>query len=398
MAFVVAGRFYLASPKSAFSLPNTRAANVCGQKTNAGKVPVFFGVPLSPLSQRRQSRVSFHSSKIVSQETSSLVQDTTTLGSLTVPSLGIGIWAWGDRLYWGYNPAQDQELKNAYRACLDAGLNMFDTAEVYGPGRSEELLGDFAQTESGFDADGKKREIIVLTKFAALPWRVGPASVVCACKDSLKRLRADSMALYQQHWPGVWQNDEYLDGLAEVVNKGLAKEVGVSNFNVKRTKAAVERLKSKGVTLASNQVQFSLLYRDPELNGLLDTCGELGIKLIAYSPIAQGLLTGRYNENNLPTGPRARLYTPEKLRSIKPLIETLREIGAQYGGKTPGQVALNWIICKGALPIPGAKNTAQVSELAGALGWRLSASDIAALDSESRRVQGNIPGMPLANL
>jgi len=314
--------------------------------------------------------------------------------------MGVGVWAWGDPVYWGYGGSFGKnDVKATYKASLDAGLNMFDTAEIYGNGASESLLGEFGLSERGFDADGNKRPVIVLSKFATFPWRIGPGSVVCACKESLKRLQLDTMDLYQIHFPGVWQNDEYVEGLADVVDQGLAKEVGVSNFTEKRLRAAHARLKARGVKLASNQVQYSLLYRKPELNGLLKACEELDVKLIAYSPISQGLLTGKYTADSpTPSGPRAFIYNQNTFTKLQPLIATLREIGNAYGGKTPAQVSLNWLICKGAVPIPGAKNVKQVQELAGAIGWRLDDGDVKDIEEAADKSGVSAFGAPFENM
>uniref|UniRef100_A0A2P2L7Z6 Aldo/keto reductase family protein n=1 Tax=Rhizophora mucronata TaxID=61149 RepID=A0A2P2L7Z6_RHIMU len=122
----------------------------------------------------------------------------------------------------------------------------------------------------------------------ALPWRLGRQSVLTALKDSLCRLGLSSVELYQLHWPGVWGNEGYIDGLGDAVEQGLVKAVGVSNYSEGRLRDAYERLKKRGVPLASNQVNYSLIYRAPEENGVKAACDELGITLIAYSPIAQG--------------------------------------------------------------------------------------------------------------
>src|SRR5581483_3372729 len=145
-------------------------------------------------------------------------------------------------------------------------------------------------------------------------------------------------------------------------------------------------LAKRGIALASNQVEYSLLARAPERNGLLKLCHELHVTLIVYSPLAMGLLTGKYTPDNPPRGMRARWYKPPYLAQIQPLLTLLREIGQAQGGRTPSQVALNWLICKGALPIPGAKNVRQVQDNAGALGWRLTDDQVAALDAAAERL------------
>jgi aryl-alcohol dehydrogenase-like predicted oxidoreductase len=144
-------------------------------------------------------------------------------------------------------------------------------------------------------------------------------------------------------------------------------------------------LSKRGVPLASNQVNYSLLNRNVEKNGLLKACKELGVTLIAYSPIAKGVLTGKYTTEITPPGMRENSYDKERLTQVQPLIRLMREIGQAHNDKSPPQVALNWLICKGAVPIPGAKNGHQAHENAGALGWRLTDEEVTALDETSSK-------------
>jgi aryl-alcohol dehydrogenase-like predicted oxidoreductase len=174
--------------------------------------------------------------------------------------------------------------------------------------------------------------------------------------------------------------ETWAEALADAVGLGLARAVGVSNYSADQMRRTHAVLARRGVPLASNQVEFSLLQRRPERDGLLRTCQELGVQLIAYSPLAKGLLGGRYTRRRPPSLAR-RLSLPRGAwRRLPPLLALVREIGLEQGGKTPAQVALNWLLCKGALPIPGARNASQVEENAGALGWRLTDAQVAALD------------------
>jgi aryl-alcohol dehydrogenase-like predicted oxidoreductase len=135
--------------------------------------------------------------------------------------------------------------------------------------------------------------------------------------------------------------------------------------------------------LASNQVEYNLLNRKVERNGVLNRCRELGVTLIAYSPLAKGMLTGKYSPEIRPPGLRRRLFHPTDLAAMQPLIGLLRELGSAHEARTPAQVALNWLLCKGVVPIPGAKNARQAADNAAALGWRLSATELVALDSQA---------------
>jgi aryl-alcohol dehydrogenase-like predicted oxidoreductase len=211
-----------------------------------------------------------------------------------------------------------------------------------------------------------------------------------ALRDSLNRLDLSQVDLYQIHWPYTPVSVEtWMEALADAVEVGLTRAVGVSNFSPSQTVRAHAVLARRGVPLASNQVEYSLLERKPETGGLINVCRDLGVTVIAYSPIAKGMLTGKYTADNVPSGMRRRMYSRKLLVRIQPLIDVLREIGQAHGDKTPSQVSLNWLICKGAVPIPGAKNLRQAQENFGALGWRLTDEEMARLDETSKRVMSN---------
>ena len=147
------------------------------------------------------------------------------------------------------------------------------------------------------------------------------------------------------------------------------------------------RLHAHNIPLASNQVHYSLLNRGVEKNGLLARCAELGVRLISYSPLEMGLLTGKYSPENPPPGNRALRYLT-LISKIGPLLKLMTEIGQDHGGKSSGQVALNWTIRKNTLPIPGAKNAEQALQNAGALGWELSDEEMVSLDAASDAILG----------
>lgn len=324
------------------------------------------------------------------------VDDRVKLGKsdVEVSAMGIGAWSWGDRSgYWGYGSGYDKsDTLRAYEAAINRGIDFVDTAEVYGFGLSEEFLGEYMKQT--------RTSPVVATKFAPLPWRFGAGDVVAAAEASLKRLQLEKMGLYMIHWPGfglnAFSNDAYVEGLARCKTEGLADAVGVSNFSSSRLRTAFDQLAAKGVVLASNQIQFSLMYRTPETNGVLEVCREKGITPVAYSPLAQGILTGKYTQSNRPTGPRSATFSDSRLRSVEPLISLMRDVGSAHSGRTLTQVALNWCICKGTIPIPGAKNVDQVAEIAGALGWRLTPQEVAALDAASSRTEPFM-GAPFEN-
>lgn len=315
--------------------------------------------------------------------------------------MGIGTDSWGEKML-GYGKRYDADsLYQAYRACLDAGLNFFDTAEGYGGGASESLIGAFRRRDG--------RDIVVATKFDnPLPFawsrrRGKPEFVTAALDASLKRLGLERIDLYQVHFPLPAEAlDEYVDLLAAQVKAGKVRAVGVSNFGAALMKQAYTSLRRHGIPLASNQVCYNLLYRHPEENGVLDACRECGVALIAYTPLATGILTGKYRRNaakptlvqrlylrfiqidpfnewtNRPPLIRRVLSKPRTLRfgTLEPLFQCMQEI-ADAHGKSVGQVALSWLLTADpcVIPIPGPKNVRQARENAGALDWRLSAAE-----------------------
>ena len=296
---------------------------------------------------------------------------------------GIGTWAWGDRLFWGYGRSyQANDCREAFNYSLSAGITFFDTAEVYGQGQSESLLGEFLKTTS--------QPVKIATKFMPFPWRLSKAALMKALRNSLKRLGVEKIDLYQIHMPYPFLTVEtWMDALAEAYHSGLIIAAGVSNYDRGQTQRAYDELTRQGVNLASNQVEYHLLNRKIERNGLMDLCNGLGVAIIAYSPLAQGILSGKYTPENTPPGVRGARYNRKYLAKVQPLIVELKRAGADHAGKTPAQVALNWVMCKGAIPIPGVKNLNQAEQDAGCLGWRLTEEEVHRLDEISDQVGRN---------
>ena len=313
------------------------------------------------------------------------MEDPISLGKtdIRISPIGLGTWQWGDRAMWSYGITHtDRDIHEAFRKSIEGGIDFFDTAELYGKGRSEVLLGECLREMA---PAGSGVPVVVATKFAPLPFRLRKGALTGALRRSLARLGLARVDLYQVHFPfslvpvAVWA-----DALADAVGAGLTRSVGVSNYNAAQMRQAHEVLSRRGIPLASNQVEYHLLKRKVERDGVVQTCRELGVALIAYSPLAKGLLTGKYTAENRPPGLRKYMARSGKLSSIQPLLGLMREVGQAHEGKSPAQVALNWLVCKGAVPIPGAKNAHQARENAAATGWRLDAAEIAALDEMSR--------------
>jgi aryl-alcohol dehydrogenase-like predicted oxidoreductase len=299
---------------------------------------------------------------------------------LQIPRLGVGAWAWGDRRIWNFGHGySESDIRAVFDASLAAGVNFFDTAEMYGSGRSERFLGSFLL--------GASNPVIVATKFFPFPWRLSKAALIHALRGSLERLNLQQVDLYQLHWPFPPMPVEmWAEALAQAIQQGLARAVGVSNCSADQMRRASAVLAKHGVALASNQVEYSLLKRDVEQNGVLKACQDLGITLIAYSPLAQGVLTGKYSPEHPLPGMRAWSHSRAFLEKVQPLLRLMGQIGAAHDGKSVAQVALNWTICKGTVPIPGAKNVRQAQDNLGALGWRLNEVELAALDEASEKI------------
>jgi aryl-alcohol dehydrogenase-like predicted oxidoreductase len=296
-----------------------------------------------------------------------------------IPLLGVGTWAWGDRSTWGmggYDAALTMgSIEGAWDASIDAGVTLFDTAEIYGGGESERIIGQMRSRDAARAASA-----VLATKFMPSPWKLNvKGALLKSLRASLGRLGVSTVELYQIHGPvSLRSHGALADALAAARQAGLVKAVGVSNYSVKETRSMAAELDKRGLKLATNQIEFSLLRRAPETGGLLAACAELGVVPLAYSPIGQGRLTGKYSTANPPPGKRN--FSNHPMETVDAVVATLRTIGDKHGGKTPSQVALNWVMAKGAVPIPGAKSAAQAQENAGALGWSLDADDLARLD------------------
>lgn len=293
--------------------------------------------------------------------------------------MGLGAWQFGDRVMWNYGQTHNEkDIEAAFDVSLNEGIRFIDTAEAYGMGKSETFLGQFLKKTD--------QPVLLASKYFPYPWRFHRSFMLRALRGSLERLGLEKLDLYQIHWPTPLTSPETLmDWMADLVKSGLTRTVGVSNFSPTQTVRAYTTLARHNIPLASNQVEYHLLNRTIEKNGLLDRCKELGIRVIAYSPLAKGFLTGKYSTEKLPPGPRAAMFA-QALTKIQPLLKLMTEIGQDHGGKSNAQVALNWCICKGTMPIPGAKNAEQAQQNAGALGWKLTDDQVAALDKASDEV------------
>jgi aryl-alcohol dehydrogenase-like predicted oxidoreductase len=272
-----------------------------------------------------------------------------------------------------YGPSHGaEEEQHALEVSLAAGVNLFDTAAMYSNGASERRVGELA----------RGRDVLIATKFPPSPFSRAE-TLPRALEDSLKRLGRSAIDLYQHHFPSPRVSiPDLMNLMADAVEAEKVRAVGVSNYSAAEMRLAHAELARRGIPLASNQVEYSLLHRKPEVDGVLEACAELGVTLIAYSPLAMGALTGKYSAKKRAGGLRRFLpgFRSQALDAVQPVLELLREIGGRYE-RSPSQVALRWLIeNENVLPIPGAKNSRQAAENAGALSFSLTPEEVEALD------------------
>ena len=307
---------------------------------------------------------------------------------IQVSPIGLGVMemAGGGGLIGRMFPVIPQDEKNAIiKAALDGGMNWFDTAEMYGAGVSERSLA------TGLKAAGKSdQDIIIATKWQPLLRTAG--NIPHSIADRLRFLDGFSIGNYMVHQPYSFSSPEAeMNAMADLLEAGKIRSVGVSNFNPIRMRRAHVALAKRGIPLAVNQVRYSLLHREIETNGILETARELGVTIISYTPVERGLLTGKYHKNpglldRMSGWRKANLQ--RNLERTRPLINAMDEIAIAYAA-TIAQVALNWLINFNGemiVTIPGATKRSQVEESAGAMKFRLSDFEMARLDDMSQRL------------
>lgn len=293
-------------------------------------------------------------------------------GGARLSAVGLGTWQFGSG-EWGYGTAYAQETAPAIVGrSLDLGVTLLDTAEIYAMGRSERIL--------GAALSGRRDEAFVATKL----FPVAPADPVAGwrARRSLARLGTDHVDLYQLHWPNpLVPASATARALRRLLDDGLTRHVGVSNYPLARWQ---ELERALGHPVRSNQVRYSLLDRRPERE-LLPWAQANDRIVIAYSPLAQGLLSGRYDADHLPSGLRARTgpFLPDNVRALQPLLDVLREVAAAHDA-TPAQVALAWLLRRpNVVVIPGASSVAQAEANAASADLDLGAAEDRALTEAS---------------
>ena len=308
---------------------------------------------------------------------------------LMVTPIGLGCWQFSKRQnmagkFW---PRLDDDLiDHIVKISLEDGINWFDTAEVYGNGASERAL-SMALTDSG----KKPGEVLVATKW--WPMFRTASNILNTIDRRLAALSPFPIDLHQVHQPyGFSDEKAEMEAMAKLVKERKIRYVGVSNFSAVRMRSAWETLQKHGIPLVSNQVRYNLLDRSIESNGVLNAAKELGISIIAYSPLAQGLLTGKFHENpellkNAGMRRYNPLFWPSGLEKTRQLVDTVRELAVKYG-VTPSQVALNWLVNHhgdAVVAIPGATRESHAKENTGAMNFILSDEDLSLLDNRSAR-------------
>jgi aryl-alcohol dehydrogenase-like predicted oxidoreductase len=306
---------------------------------------------------------------------------------IEVMPIGLGVmqFAGGGSGFMGrmFRNLTTQEKNAIIGAALDGGINWFDTAEVYGAGHSEKGLSTALKA-----ADAKDNEVVVATKW--FPFFKTAGNIAKTIDDRVRCLDGYTIDLYMVHQPfGFSSPEAEMAAMADLVEAGKIRSVGVSNFSADNMRRAHKALQARGLPLAVNQVHYNLIHRDIETNGILETAQELGITIIAYTPLGYGLLTGKYHKD--PELLRQsmlyrRLMIRRNLERSRPVVTALEEIASRYEVK-PGQVALNWLVNfhgTSVVAIPGATRVEHARQSSGAMRFTLTADELSRLDEVSR--------------
>jgi aryl-alcohol dehydrogenase-like predicted oxidoreductase len=313
---------------------------------------------------------------------------------IKITPIGLGCWQFsGGRSIIGkfWATLEQETINQIVKASLENGINWFDTAEAYGGGQSELALAAALQS-----AGMKPEKAIVATKW--LPFGRFASSIINTVDTRLKKLEPYPISLFQIHQPTSFSSVEnQLKAMAVLLRADKIKAVGVSNFDQNKMQLAYDALKAEGFELASNQMRYNLLDRRIEQNGVLDFAKEKGITIIAYSPLAQGILTGRFHEHPelVKSISGFRRFMPGfqrgNIQKSQPLMDELKIIARKYQ-VTPAQVALNWVINfhgETVVAIPGASSPKQAQQNAAVMKFTLSSDEMNRLDQISWEVKNH---------
>ncbi len=306
---------------------------------------------------------------------------------MRITPIGLGCWQFSKQknLAGKFWPVlQDDLIGKVVSLSLEGGINWFDTAEVYGNGASE-----LALSKALLAAGKKPGDILIATKW--WPMFRFASNIPKTIEARLKALSPFPIDLYQVHQPWGFSNEiSEMDAMADLIDRKFIKNIGVSNFSALKMKNAWETLDKRRMPLASNQVLYNLLDRRIESNGVMDTAKKLGISIIAYSPLAQGLVTGKFHDQpellkNIGFRKYSSQFKPKGLEKSLPVIILVKELAQKYN-VTPAQVALNWLIHfhgETVVAIPGATKEIHAKENIGAMSFRMSDEDMSRLDKVS---------------
>jgi aryl-alcohol dehydrogenase-like predicted oxidoreductase len=307
---------------------------------------------------------------------------------MMITSIGLGCWQFSkqNNLLGKFWPVLDNDLiSKIVSLSIEGNINWFDTAEIYGKGASEKAL-SMALTNAG----KKPGDVFIATKW----WPVFrfASNMSKTIDERITALAPFPIDLYQIHQPWGFSNEKSeMQAMTELKERKLIKYIGVSNFSAKQMVSSWNVLDKKGIQLASNQVQYSLLNRKIETNGVLETAKKLGISVIAYSPLAQGVITGKFHDNpelikNAGIRRKTPLFKPSGLEKSLPVVRLVKDLAEKYN-VTSSQIALNWVINfngNNVVAIPGATKEIHVKENCGAMNFRLSDEDMDKLDKASQ--------------
>lgn len=303
------------------------------------------------------------------------------------PTIALGTWAWGSGTVGGDqvfgNNLTSENLKPVFDAAMKGGLNLWDTATVYGMGASENILGEFVRQYP-------REEILISTKFTPQVASGSGNAVEEMLYASLKRLGTDYVDIYWIHNPA--DVERWTPGLIPLLKSGKVKKAGVSNHNLAELKRAEEILAAEGFHVSAVQNHYSLLYRSSEDAGIIDYCREHDMTFFAYMVLEQGALSGKYDmQNPLPAGSmRGETYN-KQLPQIGVLVGVMREM-AEHHHASVSQIAIAWAISKHTLPIVGVTNPSQVDEAVKAADIRLSPEEVTRLEKAAAQTQANTRG------
>ncbi|KAJ4253345.1 hypothetical protein NW762_010500 [Fusarium torreyae] len=304
-------------------------------------------------------------------EPRSRVQFPTAKDPVSASYISIGAWPWGDKATWQWDEGQNPDIREAWKTLYEAGINFIDTAEAYGSGESEIIVGDLVK-------DLPRDSVVIQTNHQLHPSR---RRAYQKSQARLQRMNLDYVDIYLVHGPIHPQSiAKVAEGMAQCVEQGLARCIGVANYDTEDVQTINDELAKFNVPIATNQCEFNVLRRYPELTGNIKKCQDSGMIFQSYSSFAQGRLTGKYTAKNPP--PKSHRFSSYKMEDLEPVLKTLARV-AERRGKSIAAVALNYNISKGVLPVVGIRNVQQANCTIEALGWRLTETEMVEIDKVS---------------